>query len=129
MEKGKLQGKKILIIDDDQDICDTCKLILTKESADVVYATSAKQGRAMVRSYRPDLVVLDVMLEEADSGFTLAKELAAEWKELPIVMISAIAKASAQVFDTTQLPVAELLEKPIHPDELIKITDRLLNKK
>ena len=129
METGKLKGKKILIVDDDQDICDTCKLILAKESADVVYALTAKEGLALARSQHPDLVILDVMMEEADSGFTLANELFKEFKGLPIVMISAIAKASTQVFDTTQLPVSELIEKPIHREELIRVVDRLLNRK
>ncbi len=119
-------GKTILVIDDDPDVGDFCTLVLQAEGYRVRYVSSAAEGRDALKTERPDLVILDIMMEEADAGIKLAKTIAHSYPGLPVALFSAIADASAQVFDTGELPVAELVEKTIKPPELVRTVRRLL---
>ncbi|HOC44215.1 MAG TPA: response regulator [Thermoanaerobaculales bacterium] len=118
--------KKILVVDDDPDIQEFCRTILEAAGYLVVSAASAREGHQQVTTGKPDLVVLDVIMEEADSGFKVAQDLAKSNPGLPILMLSSIASAAEQVFDTSTLPVAALVSKPITPRELLQQVERLL---
>ena len=69
------------------------------------------------------LIILDIIMEETDSGFQVAQKLGGD---IPIIMLSSIAGASAQVFDTSSLPIADLLDKPIDPDVLLEKIGKVL---
>ena len=111
--------KKILIVDDDPNIRLFCRTVLTASGYQSVTASSAREGLMLAESEQPDLVVLDIMMEEVDSGFQVARKLAADRSDLPILMLSSIAGASSDVFDVTDIPVSQLVDKPIDPDVLI----------
>jgi DNA-binding response OmpR family regulator len=119
--------KTILVVDDDPNISLFCRTVLSASGYQVYTAGSAKEGLALALSETPDLVILDIMMEEVDSGFQVARKLAAEKPDLPILMLSSIAGASSNVFDVTELPVAQLIDKPIDPDMLIKKVAKLLS--
>jgi two-component system, OmpR family, phosphate regulon response regulator OmpR len=119
-------SKKILVVDDDPDIQEFCRTILEAAGYQVVSAASAREGRQQVAAGPPDLVVLDVMMEAADAGFEMAIQLGRERPGLPILMLSSIADAADQVFDTSTLPVSALVSKPITPKELLRQVEKLL---
>lgn len=121
-----LQNRTILVVDDDVDICDFCTLVLTREGADVLCASAVEDGFRLAETRHPDLAVLDIIMEEADSGFKLATRLAEAFPNLPIIMLSSIAEVSSQVFDTSTLPIRELIEKPMKPDHFLKVVRRIL---
>ena len=75
---------------------------------------------------RPDLVILDIMMEQADAGFDAAQWFAREYPGLPVLMLSSIADAADSLFDTSTLGVADLVNKPISPEELLAKVQRLL---
>ncbi len=118
--------KKILIVDDDPNIRLFSRTVLTAHGFQCVTASSAKEGLMLAESEEPDLVVLDIMMEEVDSGFQAARKLAETRPDLPILMLSSIAGASSNVFDVSEVPVAQLIDKPIDPDVLVKKVRRLL---
>lgn len=118
--------KKILIVDDDPNIRLFSRTVLTAGGYQCVTASSAKEGLMLAKSEQPDLVVLDIMMEEVDSGFQAARELAADRPDMPILMLSSIAGASSNVFDVTDIPVSQLIDKPIDPDVLLAKVKRLL---
>jgi len=118
--------KKILVVDDDPDIQEFCRTILEAAGHQVVTAASASEGRQQMETERPDLVVLDIMMEAADTGFEMATWLAREHPGRPVVMLSSIAAAAEQVFDTSTLPVSALVNKPITPKELLRQVEKLL---
>lgn len=118
--------KKILVVDDDPNICLFCRTVLAADGHQVFSATSAREGLALAEAEQPDLVILDIMMEEVDSGFQAARALAAARPTLPILMLSSIAGASSGVFDTTALPVAQLLDKPLDPTVLQRKVRALL---
>lgn len=118
--------KRILVIDDDRDVRAFCVTVLTGSGYRVETAPSAREGLALARTWQPDLVILDIMMEAVDSGFRVARDLAEERPRMPILMLSSIADAAADLFDATTLPVALLVDKPIGPDFLVDTVRRLL---
>lgn len=120
------EPKKILVVDDDADVQEFCRMVLEKAGYRVVSAASAKEGERLAGSEHPDLVVLDIMMEAPDAGFHLAGWLAEHAPGVPVLMLSSIAEAANQVFDVSTLPVAELLGKPIEPKALTGKIERLL---
>lgn len=126
-------GKKIFIIDDDQDIIDSLKLVLESKGYEVDASITAKNAVEMVRKKRPDLVILDVMFPENSSeGFDTARELHAdeEAKKVPILMLSAVNAKFNLGFtnkdrDDSWLPVAEFIEKPVEPGKLLDMVEKL----
>ena len=116
----------ILVIDDDPDVHDFCKTVLGTAGYDVLTASSGAEGRTLISSERPDLVILDVMMEQADAGFFTAKWLATEYPGVPVLMLSSIADAADSLFDISTLAVADLVNKPIAPHELLTRVKNLL---
>jgi len=120
------EKRRILVIDDDPDIHDFCRLVLENAGYAVQVAESGAEGRDAATSTPPDLVVLDVMMEQADSGFETAKWFAASHPGVPVLMLSSIADAADALFDTSTLAVADLVNKPIAPQDLVSKVERLL---
>jgi two-component system, OmpR family, response regulator MprA len=117
---------RIVVVDDNPDIGDFCRVVLGNRGHTVEHHLLAAEGVAAVLASPPDLVILDVMMEESDSGFVAARRIAVALPKLPILMLSTIAEASSRVFDTSELPVAALLDKPLPPGELVSTVERLL---
>jgi len=129
---------KILLIDDDPDILMACRMTLEGVGHQVIEAQSGTEGIQMIRSQRPDLVILDVMMETHTEGFQLAIKLHnpdpasefAEFKNLPILMLTAIHTTIPLKFepDIDYLPVELFVDKPIEPDDLIGKVDWILSR-
>lgn len=127
---------KILIIDDDPDIVESMTVVLESADYKVAVARSGEEGLRKVRQDKPDLVILDVMMETDDKGFDVAREI--KWdqrlKEIPILMLTAIKEKTGLDFgkeagDEDWLPVDDYCDKPLNPDELISKVEALLKKK
>lgn len=119
-------SKKILVIDDDADIHEFCRMVLAPQGYVVSVASSGAEGRAAMTANHADLVILDVMMEQADAGFETARWFATEYPSVPVLMLSSIADAADNIFDTTTLQVAALINKPIAPHDLIEQVAKLL---
>jgi DNA-binding response OmpR family regulator len=120
------ERKKILVVDDDPTICLVCRTVLEAAGYQVFTAASGAEGLATATSESPDLVILDIMMEQVDAGFQVARKLQELNAGLPILMLSSIAGASSKVFDTSSLPVKQLLDKPIEPAVLVNKVKALL---
>lgn len=129
---------KILIIDDDPDIVTSVKLTLESVGHEVISAENGETGLALMKSKRPDLIILDVMMDTKTEGFQLALKLhnpdpASEYvafKDIPILMLTAIHSTTPLRFepDIDYLPVELFVDKPIDPDDLIGKVDWLLTR-
>ena len=118
--------KKILVVDDDPDIQEFCRVVLEAAGYEVLAAASAAEGKQAVTAKNPDLVVLDIMMEAADAGLEMAVWLATLQPPRPVIMLSSIADAADRVFDTSTLPVSVLINKPIAAKELLRHVEALL---
>ncbi len=129
---------KILIIDDDPDIVTAVRLTLENAGHKIVAANSGKEGLQKVKTEKPELIILDVMMETHTEGFQLALKLhnpdpaseLKQFKNIPILMLTAIHSTTPMRYepDIDYLPVELFVDKPIDPDDLIKKVSWILNR-
>jgi DNA-binding response OmpR family regulator len=122
---------KILIVDDDPDITFTTSLFLKKAQHEVQTASSRAEGMQAIEEGNPDLIILDVMMEQADDGIAMAQELRRQGCETPILMLTSVGRVTGFKYDEDQelVPVNAFFEKPIQPDLLVgKVNELLANK-
>jgi CheY-like chemotaxis protein len=120
---------RILVIDDDPDIVTAVTLALTSAGHQVVAANSGKEGLEKIQAEKPELIILDVMMETHTEGFQLALKLHSpdpaselkQFKNIPILMLTAIHSTTPLHYepDIDYLPVDLFVDKPIDPDDLI----------
>jgi CheY-like chemotaxis protein len=127
---------KILIIDDDPDIVEAMKVVLESKNYEVAITKSGEEGLKKTKEGKPDLIILDVMMESMDKGFDVSRNLKKDenYKSIPILMLTAIKEKTGLGFekeagDPDWLPVDGYCEKPLKPDELISKVETLLAKK
>ncbi len=119
----------IAVIDDDPDIREASTLILTANGYEVITASNPKDGYEIVKTKNPDLVILDVMMDEPDDGFFLAQKFRKENIKTPILMYTSVSKTIGLDFGKSEMvPVDDFVEKPITPDLLIQKVKALLKK-
>ena len=124
---------KILIIDDDADMVAGMRVLLKKKGYEIVSASGGDEGLKKVKEERPDLIILDVMMETGDKGFDVARALKKEEasRDIPILMLTAIKDKTGLDFkkeagDEVWLPVDDYCDKPLKSDELISKVAGLL---
>ena len=131
-----MNPKRILLVDDDPDIRLASRLPLESAGYQVFEAVNFSDGQDAVKKIKPDLVILDVMMDTTTAGFQFALDLHntspdsefKEYKEIPIIMLTAIHSTTPMRFspDADYLPVQVFLEKPVDPDVLLKTVRKLL---
>lgn len=112
--------KKILIIDDDIDIISAYTTILKANNYKVYSTLSTDNGLSMIKKQKPDLIILDIMMEKPDSGFLFLNELKEKNIDIPVILSSSIAKATANILDISQLNIKTIMQKPVDMDDLIQ---------
>jgi DNA-binding response OmpR family regulator len=82
--------KKILVVDDEQDVVDVLRLVLGKSGYEVLTATSGMDGLARAQSALPSLILLDIMMHQMD-GWEVLKLLKLDERTsaIPVVILSA----------------------------------------
>jgi len=137
--KGGSMAKKILLVDDDKDLVATLSQALKMNNFEVVEAYSAAEGLKKLLSEKPDLLILDVMMENDTAGFEAVYQIRnkrenskfKEVKDVPIIMLTAINQVTNSRFSLNSeqsfLPgVNDFLTKPIDIDELIEKINRCI---
>jgi len=109
----------ILCIDDDQDFLDSIRLILEAHNYLMEEAISAETGLKKYKETKPDLIIVDLMMEEVDSGTNLVKELRLLGNTAPIYMLSSAGDELFMTTDYSDLGLAGIFQKPIQPDILL----------
>lgn len=111
-----MNTEKILIVDDDLNICELLRLYLTKEKYDVVIANDGISAVSMFQEERPSLVLLDIMLPKLD-GWQVCREIR-KFSEVPIIMLT----AKGEVFDRVlglELGADDYVVKPFDTKEVV----------
>lgn len=122
---------RILIVDDDKDIVETCRLFLERDGHTVAAAYSRGGGMRAVAEWPPDLLILDVMMDEPDDGIVMARELRRSGWTPPILMLSSIRMATGlpDSADPDVVPFDAYLDKPVRPAVLRETVAALLGRK
>ena len=120
--------KKVLIVEDEKDILQLVKLYLEKEGYRIVTASTGSEGLAQVRTEKPDLVVLDLMLPGL-SGLEICKALRADDRTaaLPIIMLTARGEESERILGL-DVGADDYVVKPFSPNELMARVRALLRR-
>ena len=119
----------IAVIDDDPDIREASTLVLKAKGYEVITASNPKDGYDIVKKQSPDLIILDVMMDEPDDGFFLAQKFRKENIKTPILMYTSVSKTVGMDFGKSDMvPVDDFVEKPITPELLINKVELLLKK-
>jgi DNA-binding response OmpR family regulator len=133
--------KKILMIDDDVNLVNVIKLVLESKNFKFDCAYSAAEGLVKIKEYKPDLIILDVIMEDFVAGFRVVSELRTggensvykEFSNVPILMLTSVTSKTNLDFSsrvgTALLPVDAFIEKPVKPTELLFKIDELLVEK
>ena len=121
---------KILMIDDDPDIVLAVRLTLESAGHTVAEASNSITGIQALKADRPELIILDVMMDTNTEGFQMAMKLRnpdptsefAAYRDIPILMLTAVHSTTPLRFepDIDDLPVELFVDKPIDPDDLIQ---------
>jgi len=127
------EATKILVVDDDPDICESLRMVLESADYEVEVAGSSEEALEGVESFRPDLILLDIMMPDGTEGFHFVWKLRNEYPEplnaIPIVVLTAIHATTQMRFypeesDGTYeagefLPVQGFIDKPVEPSALL----------
>ncbi len=107
---------KVLIVDDDQNICELLRLYMEKEGYDTRIANDGKAALEVFDEYNPDLIMLDIMLPELD-GWQVCREIRKK-SQCPIIMLT----AKSEVFDKVlglELGADDYVVKPFEAKEIV----------
>jgi two-component system alkaline phosphatase synthesis response regulator PhoP len=118
--------KKILMIDDDPDMLEQTKILLESRGFEVVTVDNAKEGWEKFQEYLPDACLIDLMMEEHDSGFVLSYQIKKHphGKNIPVIMLTSATYITNYKFDVSTdeekewLKVDAILNKPVNIEEL-----------
>ena len=129
MGTGKVR-KTVLLVDDDPDFVEMHRRLLSDHGYKVHTAYSGRECLDKVHSRKPDLIILDMMMESEVIGFHLSRELrnCEHTKTIPLVMITSVNETIPFRVepDETWLPVDALIEKPVEPLLLLDVVDKIL---
>jgi len=127
--------KKVLTVDDDDDIRKVVSKLVEKSGYEVMEAKNGVEGMGKVREDKPDLIILDMLMPK-ESGIRMYHELKTEepLKDIPVIVLSAIPKKSflrsqkvLDEFAGQSVPEPEAyIEKPEEPEELVALMKKIL---
>jgi CheY-like chemotaxis protein len=123
---------KLLIVDDDPDFHDTIRSFLESAGYSVVSAYSEREGLELARREKPDVILLDIIMQTTTDGFDFCREARRDpaIKHTAILGISAMDRLSGAHYppdmDRDLFPVDAYLSKPISPQELLAEVGRLM---
>lgn len=109
---------RILIIEDEEALCDGLAMNLEAEGFDVFTAGDGKEGLELVQSDSPDLITLDMMLPGKIDGLEVCREIRRRGLEIPIVILSCRSEES-RIVSALEIGADDYVTKPFHLQELI----------
>ena len=129
---------KILVIDDDPDFAEAVTAILQKALYDVVNASNPAEGKEKILEEKPDLILLDIMMDSLFDGFSLCHDIKTskdfeEEKNTPVIFVSAVKELTGSRFqfkpeEQGLIGPDDYIDKPVKPDDLISRIEELLKK-
>jgi CheY-like chemotaxis protein len=124
-----MANRTVLVVDDDPVFVDALTAILQSRYG-VRTASNGKEALERVEEQRPDLIILDVMMDYMSEGFDVARKLRTdpETKSIPIIMLTGVDQMYNYRLevDESWVPCDRYFEKPIAPDKLLAEVEALI---
>ncbi len=120
--------KRILCVEDEQEMIDLIRLILGRRGFDVKGAAGGKEGLRLVREELPDLVLLDLMMPDMD-GWEVYQQMKADEKtrDIPVIVVTAKAQNIDRVLGIHIAKVDDYITKPFSPQDLLNSVEKVLS--
>jgi CheY-like chemotaxis protein len=126
--------KKILVVDDDIDLLEQVATILAGDGYEVQKAQGQEEAEELLTGFIPDLAVLDLMMENMDSGFVLCHNIKKLYPGTPVIILTAVQAATGLDFKARSEEAGSwvkadiLMDKPVRPEQLRAEVKRLLSR-
>ena len=127
-----MSKKTILIVDDDTDYLIQLKSKVQQFGFEVITAEGQKDAEKILESVKPDLAILDLMMESEDSGFILAFKMKKKYPDVPVIIATGVTAETGMNFnsdsegDKNWIKADLFLDKGIRGDQLLKEINKLL---
>lgn len=120
--------KKILLVDDDLDLLEQNKILIESKGYEVITANSSKEGWEIFRKTKPDACVIDLIMEEYDSGFILCHRIKKDehGKDIPVFILTSATYDTGFKFGASTseekewINADEVINKPVVIDEFVQ---------
>ncbi|MCD6280736.1 MAG: response regulator [Deltaproteobacteria bacterium] len=128
------ENKKILIIDDDRDYVEALRIVLENNGYIVKHAYNVNDGLKSTEEDRPDLIILDVMMDKHTDGFDFCYTLKHDdaYKHIPILMVTAVTDKTGFKFspetDGEYCEADDFVSKPVPVSDLVSRVNNLIDK-
>ena len=121
--------RRLLYIEDEQEMIELVRLILARRGFEVVGANGGREGLEAVRNLLPDLVLLDLMMPDMD-GWDVYQQMKADetTQDIPVIVVTAKAQSIDKVLGLHIAKVDDYISKPFSPQELVESIERVLDK-
>ena len=126
-ENKTMINTKILIVDDEQIVCDSVQKILSKKGYIIDKSLNVKEAVEKIKNTSYDLVIADLVIPNT-SGMELLDIIKKYYPELDVIIITGYASYASAV-KATKLGASNYLPKPFTPEELTKVTEKVLQRR
>ena len=129
MEKEK---RTILIADDDIDQLEALEIIVKNLGYKTITVESQSKCEEIIKNTKPDLAIIDLMMENQDSGFILSYKIKQKYPDVPVIIASSVTAETGISFDLFSeesknwIKADVIMEKGIRPDQLEREINKLL---
>jgi len=121
------KDRRVIYIEDDQEMIDLVRLILSRKGYEVIGANSGREGLDLIRKIIPDLILLDLMMPEMD-GWEVYQQVKADesTRAIPVIVITAKAQSIDKVLGLHIAKVEDYIAKPFSPQDLLDSVAKVL---
>jgi len=111
----------ILYVEDDEDYRFAVRQMLEAHGFEMVEAPDGEAGLRAIREHHPDLIILDLMMEEVDAGVNLLKQIRAADRDTPVYLLSSVGDTMTMTASAAELGFKGVFQKPIDADQFVTI--------
>lgn len=118
------EKRKIFLVDDDMDYLFQTRTKIEGMDYEVITAESQKEAEEKIGKIKPDLAIIDLMMENEDSGFILSYKLKKAYPKLPVIIATAVTAETGYSFDLSSPDEKQWIKADLYLDKGIR-TDQL----
>ncbi len=132
MNNKPSEKKIILLVDDDIDYLNQMEMQIVSFGFEVIRAESKKEALEILETIKPDMAILDLMMETQDAGFVLAYKFKQKYPDVPVAIATSVTRDTGIKFDMDResnrswIKADIFMEKGIRSDQLHREINRLL---